>query len=100
MTNLHLEYFDGYIYAGVTPMYVQPPPVAPHTVHDHPSAPKTHDHPLPMNGAFERRHDYGYYDDDEDLYDDFYDYGRHYDDEDYEDEDHGVQCNGHDFFFI
>lgn len=53
LTNLHLEYFDGYIYAGVTPMYVQPPPVAPHTVHDHPSAPKTHDHPLPMNGGID-----------------------------------------------
>jgi len=47
---LHLEYFDGYIYAGVTPIYVPPEQQILHTVHDHPSAPKTHDHPLPMNG--------------------------------------------------
>jgi|Transcript_33277 hypothetical protein len=46
---LHLEYFDGYIYAGVTPVYV-PKPTQTHTVHDHPSAPSVHDHPLPMNG--------------------------------------------------
>ena len=25
LSQLHLEYFDGYIYAGVTPMYVPPP---------------------------------------------------------------------------
>lgn len=49
LSQLHLEYFDGYIYAGVTPMYVAPAAVPFHTVHDHPSAPKTHDHPLPMN---------------------------------------------------
>lgn len=67
LTNLHLEYFDGYIYAGVTPMYVPPPPRVPHTVHDHPSAPKTHDHPLPMNGGIDKEddndryyHDYGH----------------------------------------
>lgn len=49
LSQLHLEYFDGYIYAGVTPMYVPPAAVPIHTVHDHPSAPKIHDHPLPMN---------------------------------------------------
>jgi hypothetical protein len=51
LSQLHLEYFDGYIYAGVTPAYVPPTAVPLHTVHDHPSAPKVHDHPLPMNDA-------------------------------------------------
>lgn len=53
LSQLHLEYFDGYIYAGVTPVYQPAPLVAPHTVHDHASAPKIHDHPLPMNGAID-----------------------------------------------
>jgi len=120
LTNLHLEYFDGYIYAGVTPMYVQPPPRPQHTVHDHPSAPKTHDHPLPMNGAFEDenwvsspyyshndRYHEGYHDDRRHYYDDleeedllhnhdYYDYGRRY----HDDYDRGVEYNGHDFFYI
>jgi hypothetical protein len=54
LKQLHLEYFDGYIYAGVTPVYVPAPPTIPHTVHDHPSGKEIiHDaaHPLPMNGA-------------------------------------------------
>lgn len=82
LTNLHLEYFDGYIYAGVTPMYVPPPPRVPHTVHDHPSAPKTHDHRLPMNGGIDKEddndryyHDYGHqheYDIENEYDDDYY----------------------------
>lgn len=57
LTQLHLEYFDGYIYAGVTPVYIPPAPVPQHTVHDHPSAPSIHDHPLPMNDLGEDRSD-------------------------------------------
>ena len=114
LTNLHLEYFDGYIYAGVTPMYVAPLTAV--------SAPNARDHSLPMNGAFEDKNWYSsghyrhpevyhdvhhqhYYDnvvEEDALYGhraDFYDYGgpRYYDNHD---EDRGVEFNGHDYFFI
>ena len=38
LSQLHLEYFDGYIYAGVTPVYMPPAAVPLHSVHDHVSA--------------------------------------------------------------
>ena len=112
LTNLHLEYFDGYIYAGVTPMYVQPAV----------STPNARDRPLPMNGAFEEKNWYSsghyrhpevyshdvhhhYYDNvvEEDAlygrqYADFYDYGHRYYDN--HEEDRGVEFNGNDYFFI
>ena len=86
LTNLHLEYFDGYIYAGVTPMYVQP------LKRPKPSVPNTQDHSLPMNGAFEEenqlysghyrhhgdsRYRHHYYDDNVVQEDMLYTYGGH-----------------------
>ena len=45
LSQLHLEYFDGYIYAGVTPVYMAPANVPLHTVHDHASANERAVHP-------------------------------------------------------
>jgi len=81
LKNLHLEYFDGYIYAGVTPFYVPQPAAPQHTVHDHPSAPSVHDHPLPMNGYLD-------WEMEEDA------------EEESEDRHNVVRYNGHDFHFI
>ena len=53
LTQLHLEYFDGYIYAGVTPVYQPVLPAIPHMVNDQNSAANSRDHPLPMNGAID-----------------------------------------------
>jgi len=47
LKNLHLEYFDGYIYAGLTPVYTPQPLLS--NVNSDESAPNMHDHPLPMN---------------------------------------------------
>ena len=49
LKQLHLEYFDGYIYAGVTPVYVAPPLLPQHTVHDHLSAQHPAHEVIPMN---------------------------------------------------
>ncbi len=43
LKQLHLEYFDGYIYAGVTPVYVPAPLTIPNS--ENPGR------ALPMNGA-------------------------------------------------
>ena len=91
LKQLHLEYFDGYIYAGVTPVYVPQAPRLPHTVHDHASA--QHDpvhHPLPMNEIMD---DHRYWMDDEHdsdyKYADEFDNDRkyHHQDDDFEDSD-------------
>lgn len=117
LKQLHLEYFDGYIYAGVTPVYVPPPLPAPHTVHDHPSA-KHGDHEmLPMNSAanfmyedyHEPQHDMRYADAHHDdvarhhhyAHDDYQPYYHHQAEQYYPyDDEESVWYGGHDFRFI
>ena len=101
-------------------MYVPGPPVQPHTVHDHASAPKVHDHPLPMNDFgsdyYGNHHGDRFYDEEEygfdygagyhglEEFDDDTDYFDFDDDvEDYYPEDHDydkVSYGGHDYRFI
>jgi len=45
---LHLEYFDGYIYAGVTPVYVPPTPPPSQQMLEHLGVQEPRS--LPMNG--------------------------------------------------
>ena len=53
LSQLHLEYFDGYIYAGVTPVYQPVLTANSHIVNDQNSAANYRDRPLPMNGAID-----------------------------------------------
>ena len=85
LKQLHLEYFDGYIYAGVTPVYVAPPLLPQHTVHDHLSAQHPAHEVIPMNDI----EDDPYWLDDE--YDQDYLYADQFDasdDKDWENQDY------------
>lgn len=91
LKQLHLEYFDGYIYAGVTPVYVPPPLLPQHTVHDHPSAQHPAHEVIPMNDLDDDK----YWMDDE--YDKDYLYADEYDHDngDWEEEEYGHYGYGH-----
>ncbi len=56
LKQLHLEYFDGYIYAGVTPVYVQPPLPAPKSTQSSPAANFLYEDEEEENGYYSRHH--------------------------------------------